>query len=719
MPRFRRRPRFPDRVAKPDFPSDAVTKPSSSRLRVVGLKTELDRMAAIYALRVIRRGKLQSKMIMYGRIVDSELLELTGLVEPDECGDDLTPSVLNKALDKQAARLEKLAAPKLARVRGNIARIGDMVRLDAAEREILLLAFVASQVGVFSALFDNLWPTAVSQAYSLLGHATGHSVADIERACGPTSRLRVLGFLMGSFGLSDSKSILSSNDRPMTMLSARRFDPKSLLRHIVRQPAPPTLSLVDYEHLPDLPMMRRYLTAVTRDRLRGVNFLIHGNPGTGKSAFVAAISAACGLTLQEIPTEDEDGDPINGAQRLRTLVLANQFLSDESAQLLLFDEVEDVFGKSDDDVFGWGRRSSAERMTKGAINHLLEENPVPTIWVSNGIHSIDPAHLRRFDLVVEFRQPTSRVRRRIIDNHFPKGVLSETAKDTLARMERLPPARVERAARVVKALRSSTTTERDAEALQVAELSLAAMGAKRPPRTSPLPSHYDTAFLNADRNLDSLVDGLSKSGSARLCLYGPPGTGKTALGHYVAQQLDRPLLVKRASDLLSCWLGQTEKNLAEAFREASDEDAVLLIDEADSFLQDRSGAERSWEITQVNEMLTQMESFEGLFIASTNLVDSLDAASLRRFDFKVRFDFLRRHQRRALFLRLVADHATADDLILRRLDQLDLLVPGDFANVLRQLNALGDSITPSGLLHGLEMEVQLKPDNNTRRIGFR
>lgn len=70
-------------------------------------------------------------------------------------------------------------------------------------------------------------------------------------------------------------------------------------------------------------------------------------------------------------------------------------------------------------------------------------------------------------------------------------------------------------------------------------------------------------------------------------------------------------MVRRASDLLSCWVGATEQNIARAFEEARKDDAVLLIDEADSFLQDRRGAGHSWEVTQVNEVLTQMENFEG------------------------------------------------------------------------------------------------------------
>jgi transitional endoplasmic reticulum ATPase len=98
-------------------------------------------------------------------------------------------------------------------------------------------------------------------------------------------------------------------------------------------------------------------------------------------------------------------------------------------------------------------------------------------------------------------------------------------------------------------------------------------------------------------------------------------------------------------------LGQSEKNIAHAFAQAEQDRALLLIDEVDSFLQDRRGAQRSWEVSQVNEMLTRMEAFSGVFIAFTNLMAGLDQAALRRFDLKVKFDFLKAKQAQELLWR--------------------------------------------------------------------
>ena len=179
-----------------------------------------------------------------------------------------------------------------------------------------------------------------------------------------------------------------------------------------------------------------------------------------------------------------------------------------------------------------------------------------------------------------------------------------------------------------------------------------------------------------------------------------------------------PLLVKRASDLQSMYVGECEKNLARAFREAEQDGALLLIDEVDSFLQDRRGAQPSWEVSQVNEMLTQMESFSGVFIATTNLMHGLDQAALRRFDLKVKLDFLRPEQAWALLQRHCVQLGLAAPGMQEqaRLARLRQLTPGDFAAVLRQgrFKPLADA---AALVAGLEGECALK-DGAKGVMGF-
>src|SRR5204862_3736696 len=135
-----------------------------------------------------------------------------------------------------------------------------------------------------------------------------------------------------------------------------------------------------------------------------------------------------------------------------------------------------------------------------------------------------------------------------------------------------------------------------------------------------------------------------------LCFHGPPGTGKTALAEHMARELERPLLIRQASDIVSKYVDETEQNMAAMFAEAEAEQAVLLLDEADSFLRSRRMAERNYEVTEVNEMLQGMERFAGIFVCTTNLFDELDEAALRRFTFKIRFRPLTAEQRERMFV---------------------------------------------------------------------
>jgi len=203
----------------------------------------------------------------------------------------------------------------------------------------------------------------------------------------------------------------------------------------------------------------------------------------------------------------------------------------------------------------------------------------------------------------------------------------------------------------------------------------------RPPPGSAL---YDPAFLNPGMDLAALCAGLAQSRSGRLCLYGPPGTGKTATAHWLAETIGVPVHSVRASDLLGPYVGMSERAIAQAFAQARTDGALLLIDEADSFLQERRKAERSWEVTLVNEMLTQVEAFEGLLVVSTNLIDGFDQAALRRFDAKVPFGYLLPAQVEALLQRHLRALGFAGPVHEARLSALPNVTPGDFAAVARR-----------------------------------
>ncbi|MDD2899813.1 MAG: ATP-binding protein, partial [Desulfuromonadaceae bacterium] len=250
--------------------------------------------------------------------------------------------------------------------------------------------------------------------------------------------------------------------------------------------------------------------------------------------------------------------------------------------------------------------------------------------------------------------------------------------------------------------------------------SITLLGQRRTPSRNILRTSYCLEYLNTDLPITSLVEGISRKPRGTFCFYGAAGTGKSELARYMADQIGKPLILKRASDILSKWVGGSEKNIADIFSEARQQDAVLVLDEADSFLADRRDAERSWEVTQVNELLTQMEVFEGIFICTTNLMNKLDRASLRRFAFKVRFDPLLPDQRIAMFrqelMRLGGE--TADSAVWeQQLHILNQLTPGDFAVAARQFELWDELASAERLYEILKKECTAK-GATPKSIGF-
>ncbi|PJK12938.1 AAA family ATPase [Lysobacteraceae bacterium NML120232] len=499
------------------------------------------------------------------------------------------------------------------------------------------------------------------------------------------------------------------------LMTTSDIEPASLLRGTIAAAEPSQLTLADYSHIaPSLEILRHYLRQAFTTGRRGVNIFLHGAPGTGKSQLVRALADELGCELLEVASEDSDGDPVNGSGRLRAFRAAQCFLARQQV-LIAFDEVEDVF--NDGDNF-FGRKSTAQ-LRKAWINRMLEDNPVPTIWLSNSIHGLDPAFIRRFDMVLELPVPDKKQRERILQKNCGD-FIDASCISRIAEAEYLAPAVVAKASSVVRSIRDELGSGCTAAFEHLVNSTLEAQGHSPLVKNDPnrLPDIYDPTIIHADTDLASISSGLALERSARLCLYGPPGTGKTAYGRWLAEQLGMPLLTKRASDLMSMWVGENEQNIARAFREAKQDGAVLLIDEVDGFLQDRRGAQRGWEVSMVNEMLTQMESFSGVFIASTNLIDNLDQAALRRFDLKIKFGYLRPESAWELLCRHCKQinlEAPAPELKARAA-RLERLTPGDFAAVLRQ-HRFRPIQSAAAMLAALEAECAVK-EGSRRPIGF-
>ncbi|MGI9569001.1 MAG: AAA family ATPase, partial [Desulfobulbia bacterium] len=390
----------------------------------------------------------------------------------------------------------------------------------------------------------------------------------------------------------------------------------------------PRNALSDYDHIStDRDLIVKVLEGAANERAEGVNILLYGTPGSGKTELTKIASKAAGLKVYGAG-EDVSGDgESDRSGRLADLVFALRLAKGAGRTALLFDEMEDI---------AWQliRRGGS----KLYLNRLLETNPVPVLWTSNNISEIDPALLRRMTLAVELKLPPASQRQRILERLADRvGVeLTSEEAERLARRLDATPAVLE------NALRAARFAGGGSEAVERAALGIvravSGVGARR---DYAIPD-FDATLSKASMDLRLLAESLLSSGnlSFSLCLSGPPGTGKSAFARFLAKELGLELLQKRASDLLGAFVGESEKRIAEAFEEAVEANALLVFDEADSLLYDRTQAVRSWEITQVNEMLTWMEVHPFPVCFTTNLMDRMDSASLRRFTFHIRFEFM-------------------------------------------------------------------------------
>ena len=459
-----------------------------------------------------------------------------------------------------------------------------------------------------------------------------------------------------------------------------------------------------------------------------VHILLYGSPGTGKSSFAHSLARSCGVRAWAVLSrkDDDDGD------RRASLTASLHMAARHEGAFVLVDEAERLL---DTDRY-FGRQTK----DKAWLNDFLERPGQRIIWITNQVEHIDSAVRRRFSFSIHFESLGVRERiniwRQILTRHHVRQRVTDDQISMLARNYPVEAADISSAVVQVRHVYGEESAfvpglERVLRARVVLQHNGTA------PRVRPRAVSGFTldgvslegspvGLLERCRRVDAAMrDGSAvRPGCGTMLFYGPPGTGKTALARYIAGELDRECVVKRASDLLSPYVGVTEQHVAEAFRNAEQNGSVLVIDEADTFLYSRDTAQRSWESSLVNEWLTALEECRCFCICTTNRRNRLDAAAMRRFSHKVAFTWAGREQVLALYASLLGC-LCAEPLPPEqetRLRRLDRLTPGDFHTVRSQYDPLfvdASKISHALLVDALIREQALKDtEPETRRMGF-
>ena len=453
----------------------------------------------------------------------------------------------------------------------------------------------------------------------------------------------------------------------------------------------------------------------------GLNIFFYGVEGTGKTELAKAIAKELKrpLVLTNISivgTHRESKDDSVVRSRMGSILYAATKYQKKKA-ILLVDEADVILNCCE----------------KGALNFFLEQIKIPVIWISNNTQWIENSTLRRFDYSIQFERPDAEKRCDVWDSvvreHHAKSFLPADVVKRLSEELPITAGGITQAVVGTKKLLESgckidpVKTVRTIAEAQTELLHLNVEFANRD-KESHAPNYLLDA-LNIDADMGKVMNVMKsfdakwqkmlesdRPDSLNVLLYGAPGTGKTEFAKHLARTLNRKLIIKRTSDLLNCYVGGTEQRIRAMFKEAEEKKAILFLDEADSLIRDREGASRNWEVTQVNEMLTQMENFKGIFIAATNFEGCLDTASRRRFALKVKFGYLLPEGIERLwqaFFPMVKCPAEAKTL--------RMVAPGDFNAAYGSLR-FETEITAEAILEALKLELTYKDSRQGRVMGL-
>jgi len=452
---------------------------------------------------------------------------------------------------------------------------------------------------------------------------------------------------------------------------------------------------------------------------RPYNILLYGEPGTGKSEFSKVIALSCGKKAYflNLPLTERGAVDRRFALQLVTRTI------DPEHELLIIDEADSILNTKT-------RYDGNDLIDKAWLNIFLDSVPCTIIWISNTLGFSHDSARRRFAYSIHFGSLSAKARRlawsSVLTAATAVDLVSPRFIQDASRRFEVNTAGIAQAVAVYRSIDpegSLPESEREKLLTRLLANHQELLSGSKPLPPCSVACAYDPSVLNTDVPPETILGAVGEfyirrqpgdRFSMNLLFHGLPGTGKTEFARFLADTTGHELIQKRASDLLSMWVGGTEKEIAGAFAQAEEADAILLLDEADSLFLNREHSQHSWERSQTNELLTRMEAYSGVLVCCTNLLKNLDSAVLRRFAFKVAFNPLTEEGRVAIFERYFPD-ARLSAKAAGRLARLDGLTPGDFKAVISRTRfAAAPSV--EDLVHELETECAYKRSSSP--IGF-
>ncbi|MES2978004.1 MAG: ATP-binding protein [Pseudomonadota bacterium] len=626
-------------------------------------------------------------------------------------------------LEALERRIVRLLATRRITMDANVELLSKMLKFNALETRFLHLcaAGFTSTLGIGQ---FQLRPGSsnVSRGFALaLGTPDEVSVRGMFQRGSPLIRSGFLRVERWTFN-TDMEDMLSLSNLGMHLLNASC--PEDIPALVLKTLEPGTNDEISWPHLEErAAMLERALVCALAQKKPGVNILLHGGPGTGKTQSASALVKRAHAQGFSIDEKNEDGDGANRSTRLASFLLTQVFAA-PGQSIVVLDEAEDIFqGNYNGSI---ARMMGKTDDCKAWINQMLETNVHPVIWISNRVDHLDPAYVRRFTYCLEFPTTPRALRLNIARSRLEPVGCTAPLLDAIAADPHVSPALISLAAQFCALAGAQGPAADRAVQLMVGD-TLKTLGHTRQATVPERSTRFDLRYINCKGSITSeaVLAGLSHRKRGRLLLSGPPGTGKTQLAAEIAKCLGRELVYKTAADINSKWFGESERNVAQMFEGCEADSEVLFLDEADTLLSSRDGPSNRAELAVTSEFLRRLEAFDGVFVCATNFRQHIDAALLRRFEYRLEFLPLSMAQRQFLFCEHAlglqpsqALHQSLDAALSSRLERLDLLTPGDFANVVRRAESLQLNLDATGWLDELEAEQESKPEGGKYMMGF-
>ena len=363
------------------------------------------------------------------------IAEALGLPSEMENSDDFCAKVkkLLQGRNKMLPKLTALYANENPIIEQNIDTLTQLLSLNTTEQTLFRLSVQLRLDEPLKKLSEALPKSNLVGVSELLSNLFGLPKSDIISALKDKGKLLGYGLLERNYNPDRFHDYLDWGK----MLDFDEFiseplNEQVLLKVCTKSAIEPSLSLDDFAYLNEMKtMMVDYLQSSFATHRKGVNILIYGAPGTGKTEFATLLAKAVSVSAHNITYMDENEEVIRAEERLNKCRVAQKILEGQSS-LLIFDEIEDVF---DAGFFG----HSVAQKNKAWMNQLLENNNVPMIWLSNSVSGIDPAFLRRFDLILEMPDLPLKNKSALI-TQLAEGKLSPAYVQHFAKVRSLTPA---------------------------------------------------------------------------------------------------------------------------------------------------------------------------------------------------------------------------------------------------------------------------------------